>query len=109
MAGLHRLWTAELREVDVDKSLNSAWQIDAEANAAFLQFRPSSPADDQVIPVRDRSGDVVATITFGADGRLVQVELLDARRQLADGPEQRSSTHESDDGECGSHVVGISE
>lgn len=59
-------------------------QLDDEANAASMVFDHEARGRDLVThPVENRSGDVVATITFAPDGRLVNLELLNAAEQLS--------------------------
>jgi Protein of unknown function (DUF2283) len=56
---------------------------DAEANAASITFDPTARGRQlRTYPVEDESGSILATVTFDASGRLVQVELLDAVNQV---------------------------
>lgn len=59
-------------------------QLDDDANAASIVFDPQARGRDLVThPVENGSGDVVATITFAPNGRLVNLELLNATEQLS--------------------------
>ena len=53
--------------------------VDEEANAAYVRFTDASPA--RTLAVHD-DGRVIATLDFSDDGRLVGLELLDAKSQL---------------------------
>lgn len=65
-------------------TLDVTVQLDVDANAASIVFDPGARGRDLVTrPVEDAAGDVVATVTFSPDGRLVNMELLRAREQLA--------------------------
>lgn len=60
---------------------------DPEANAASLRFSHETGRELVTVPV-EFVGEICATITFTPDGKLVELELLDAARQLPDGLRQ---------------------
>lgn len=58
------------------------WDPDANAGTVDFGSAPSAGRELQTYPVSDSDGGVIAVVTFNPDGRLAQIELLDARRQL---------------------------
>lgn len=63
--------------------LRVALQLDEVANAASIVFDSDARGRGLVThPIENVAGDVVATITFAPDGRLVDLELLNAANQL---------------------------
>lgn len=72
------------RELVNSRKLGITLRIDTDANAASLIFSPAEGGRGlQTYPVEDADGNVLTTVTFAPDGRLVELELLDASRQLA--------------------------
>ncbi|MDR2973591.1 MAG: DUF2283 domain-containing protein [Propionibacteriaceae bacterium] len=55
--------------------------VDTDANAAMIRFAQESVFRPVVLPV-ENGADLLATAEFSAEGRLVGIELLDARKQL---------------------------
>jgi hypothetical protein len=69
-------------QVTIDVSLRH----DAEANAAAITFDASARGRSlRTYAVASDDGTVLATVTFDSAGRLVQIELLDASRQIPIG------------------------
>ncbi|WP_405160730.1 DUF2283 domain-containing protein [Nocardia sp. NBC_01499] len=61
-------------------------EFDREVNAASLKFTLIESAGVAVSrPVEDENGEVVAVLRFAPSGELVEVELLDAERQMPRG------------------------
>lgn len=67
-----------------DPAVSAQVIVDADVNAATLVFidlaRGSGIID---YPIRAANGDLIAVVTFTTQGRLAQIQLLDAERQLA--------------------------
>ncbi|MBW8484797.1 hypothetical protein [Actinomadura parmotrematis] len=55
---------------------------DVQANVAVIAFGPPPRGDRTVLEVSDDDGDLLALVHFAPGGELVELELLDAARQL---------------------------
>jgi hypothetical protein len=65
------------RTVDIDVVLDEA------VNAAAMTFDTEAKGRElRTLAVTDDTGTTLATLTFASSGALVQIELLDAVRQL---------------------------
>ena len=70
---------------DMRREIEVFFHHDADANAAAIIFDLATRGRDlRTYPVSDDHGTVLATITFGATGKLVEIELLDASNQIPD-------------------------
>lgn len=67
-------------------SINVSLRHDPEVNAAAITFDASAKGRQlRTYPIEDSDGSVIATVTFGPTGALVQIELLDAANQIPKG------------------------
>lgn len=66
------------------KEIEVSFDEDVEVNAAAITFDPAARGRDLATYPIDSSGTTIATVTFDQAGKLVQIELLDAARQVPD-------------------------
>lgn len=67
------------------RTIGISFHEDTEVDASVLVFDDQARGRDLVtLPVNGPRGDVVATVTFGPTGKLVQMELLRASVQVPD-------------------------
>ena len=70
----------------VTTQLDVSFDHDPEVNAAAITFDASAKGRQlRTYPIEDPDGSVIATVTFGPTGALVQIELLDAANQIPRG------------------------
>ena len=64
-------------------SIKVSFRHDPDVNAAAITFDPSARGRHlRTYPIEDPDGTVLATVTFEPGGALVQIELLDAAKQI---------------------------